>query len=178
MVAVFIWLPKRRKKPDGSSETDIGHGALMFRGGYVSNWPGALRSVAWGPGFAAPDLADDVSSEGGLPQLIYVLKALDEEAMGSKWTNMKKDLKYSFPIYNCFTTVAEVIASGLSFAQSLLGDTVIPHSAVIAHAILITYVQQVLLATEGRVDMYGETPQEAMKAFLKELNSAQTAAGY
>jgi hypothetical protein len=91
---------------------------------------------------------------------------------------MKKDLKYSFPIYNYFTTVAEVLAAGLSFAQSLLGDTVIPHSAVIAHPILITYVQQVLLATEGRVDMYGETPEETMKAFLKELNSAQTAAGY
>jgi len=177
MVAVFIWLPKSRKKPDGSSETDIGHGALMFRGGYVSNWPGALRSLAWGPGLAAPDLASDVSSEGGLPQLIYLLKALDEVAMTDQWKDMKKDLKYSFPIYNCFTTVAEVLAAGLSFTEGLLGDSVIPHSAVIAHPILITYVQQILLATEGRVDMYGETPQEAMKAFLKELNSAQTAAG-
>lgn len=117
-----------------------------------------------------------MSSEGGLPQLIYLLNALDEEAMGSKWTNMKKDLKYSFPIYNCFTTVAEVLAAGLSSTQAVL--EVIPHSVVIAHAILIDHVQQILLATEGRVDIYGETPQEAMKAFLKELNSAQTAAGH
>lgn len=54
MVAVFIWLPKRRKKSDGSSELDIGHGALMFLGGYVSNWPGGLRSIVWGPGLPAP----------------------------------------------------------------------------------------------------------------------------
>ena len=178
MVAVFIWLPKRRSQPDGSSETDIGHGALMFGGGYVSNWPGALSSIAWGPGQAAPDLASDVSSEGGLPQLIYLLKALDEDAMANKWADMKKNLKYSFPIYNCFTSVAEVLAAGLSFTQGLLGDTVIPHSAVIAHPILISYVQQILLATEGRVDFYGETPQQALKEFLKQLNSAQTQAGY
>jgi hypothetical protein len=49
---------------------------------------------------------------------------------------------------------------------------------VIAHPILISYVQQVLLATERRIDVYGETPEEVMKAFLKELNSAQTAAGF
>jgi hypothetical protein len=115
VVAVFIWLPKLSKKAGASSEVDIGHGSLMVPGGYVSNWPGALRSVGWGPGYSSPDLANDVSLEGGLPQLSYLLKALDEGAMSNKWADMKKDLKYSFPIYNCFTTVAEVISAGLSF---------------------------------------------------------------
>ena len=168
MVGVFIWLPKWR---DG--QPDIGHGAMLFRGGYVSNWPGTDASILWGPGQPNENLAADVQSEGGLPQLIYLLKALDEDAMGEKWAEMRNDLKYSFLAHNCFTTVAEVLSVGLGPLQSAIAEIPVSHEAVISHSILINYIQQILLVTERRLDLYGETPQEALAAFLKELNAAK-----
>jgi hypothetical protein len=149
MVMVFIWLPKRRK-----SETDIGHGSMLIaRGGnYVSNWPGSWYSIFYGKGQPAPDFSSDESSEGGSPQLMYRLDGLDEEAMVDRWTEMKKDLTYSFPTFNCFTTVAEVISAGIpGFVDGVLGDTFVPHSCVIAHALLVGYVHQVELAVSGHL---------------------------
>jgi hypothetical protein len=135
MVLVFIWLPKRRNTASGS-ETDIGHGAMIVKNQYVSNWPGTAWSIVYGPG-QANSFEDDVAAEGGQAQLIYRIDGLNEDAMVAKWKDMKTDLKYSFPTYNCFTTVAEVLSAGMSWLQSVAGDTVVPHQAVIAHVLLI-----------------------------------------
>lgn len=147
MVFVFIWLPKRK---NGTS--DIGHGSMQVGRSYVSNWPGELSSIFFsGRGSAAPDFNSDKTSEHGLPQLIYRIKGLDEQAMEDRWAEMKTDLTYSFPTYNCFTTVAEVLSEGMSWGESIVGDTYIPHGCVIAHPLLISYVYQVTLAVEGRM---------------------------
>jgi len=145
MVFVFVWLPKKK-----GGATDIGHGAMQVNGSYVSNWPGQLRSIIYGPGQAAPSFDDDKSSEHGLPQLAFKLKGLDEDAMEDKWDDMKKNLTYSFATNNCFTTVGTVLAEGLSGAQSAVVNTIFPTGIIVVHAALITYVQAVSIACEGK----------------------------
>jgi hypothetical protein len=152
MVLVQIWLPKER-----NGENNIGHGSMLITSEdetaastYVSNWPGSWLNMFYGKGQAKDPFFDE-SAEGGLPELVYRIVGLDEEAMVNRWTEMKKDLKYSFPVFNCFTTVAEVITAGLTgIVNHSLGDSFIRHEIVIAHVMLISFVHQVQLALRAR----------------------------
>jgi len=101
MLFVFVWLPKL-------GAGNIGHGSMQVNGEYVSNWPGSLISVLYGPGQAAPDFNFDKAAEGALPEVAFKLKGLDESAIQDKWAEVKKGLTYSFATKNCFQTVAEV----------------------------------------------------------------------
>jgi hypothetical protein len=137
VVFVFIWLPKL--------SGNIGHGSMQVGSSYVSNWPGSLRAaLLYGPGHAMRNFDDDKAAEGGLPELAFKLKGLDEDAMRAKWAELKQDLAYSFAFKNCFETVAEVMDEGLSFLQS--AAVLIPVRSVLVHAALVTYVHNVSLA--------------------------------
>ena len=139
MLFVFVWLPKL-------GVGNIGHGSMQVNGEYISNWPGSLISVLYGPGQAAPDFNFDKAAEGGLPEVAFKLKGLDESAIQDKWAEVKKGLTYSFTVKNCFQTVAEVLSEGMSFAQEAIVDTIVPPGVVIVHATLIAYVNAVSIA--------------------------------
>lgn len=141
MLFVFVWLPKLKNQ-------NIGHGSMQVNGEYISNWPGKLISVLYGPGAAAPDFDSDKSAEGGLPEVAFKLKGLDEKAIESKWANVKKaGLAYSFLTKNCFQTVAEMLSEGLSFTEGVIANTAMPPSMVLVHAALITYVHAISVAS-------------------------------
>jgi hypothetical protein len=142
MVIVFIWLP--------NVKGDIGHGAMQVNSEYISNWPGALHSIAYGPGQPAENFESDRRSERRMPQITYILKGLNETAMETKWITMKKDLKYSFPTYNCFTTVAEVLHEGLGGWKETAAELAIPHEYIILHVLLIQYCERIKKLYDGQ----------------------------
>lgn len=145
MVSVFIWFPKYK---DGQS--DIGHGSMQVNSYYISNWPGELRSLIYGKGDAKENLETDKALERRMPHLIYILKGLNEDAMESKWVEMKKDLKYSFPTYNCFTTVAEVLHEGLSGWKESVAEIGMPHGAIVMQVLLIQYCEIIKKLYDGQ----------------------------
>lgn len=144
MVSVFIWMPKIK---DGTS--DIGHGSMQVNSEYISNWPGELKSILWsGKGDAKDQFESDKKLERGMPTYIYILKGLDEEAMESRWLDMKKDLKYSFATFNCFTTVAEVLHHGIGGWKQTAAE-LFPYSAILAHVLLLQYCEAIKLLYNG-----------------------------
>jgi hypothetical protein len=80
---------------------------------YLSAWPGSILSIIAGSG-AFNAYSDDISSEGGPPQVVRLTK-LDETAIKQQIESCKRGGVYSFPGFNCATQASICLNAGVPY---------------------------------------------------------------
>ena len=116
MITVRVWSSQR-------TGFNVGHASAMIGKTYVSWWP--TEGNDWkqpAPGGANPDVASDITGEGGKrPQRVFNLNGLDERAAVQWWKRFLTgpNANYSATGQNCSWAVMQVLkeAGGDQYAS-------------------------------------------------------------